>query len=312
MARKRTSVNPDFFRKKVVTPQVVSDESTNDDDITSNDVFVKGGKYKKHENTYKHRGGDEDIFIINNGNDSSFQLHRKTLKEILKDLRSQAHVKINSLSPKYTESLNSILETLNLLYDTPKVYDIILADISQVFGDLTNVKQGTLGAHFIGCFGDSDNFSGPIGCNPKCVSSLQPTEGTHGYKPCSDLVLVYNNETFSALNDKKSSHAYILIDDDKFKCFSQYNIDQLNDSNISSATLIFNETNSSNFKTIAEPYIIQNLPVCQTVNVAKNNQTTSNSGWVIILILIILIILLVAAFMYRKHGFQSLNSYIKY
>lgn len=254
--------------------------------------FTKGD-----DNSYEHIGGEDDVFIIN-GQGGSFQLHRKTLKETLHELKTQAHVSVRHLSSEHTESFRSIVEALRLLYGSQALYDLVLTDIRAVFSDVNDVKPGTVSAFFIGCFSD-DKFPGPMGCNPKCAASLPPVEGTPGYANCDDLVLIYSEGMFSSLNEKRSAHAYIYISDANFPGFSLENIRQLRTADIEHASLIFGNADGS-YREVTSALPLDQLPqrasdgnvTTQQLESDGDDNGGAGAGIALAIVIIVIIILL--------------------
>lgn len=265
--------------------------------------------------SYEHVNGKEDVFFISNQN-GSFQLHRKTLKETLHELKSQCHVSVRQLNAEHTELFKSVVEALRLLYGSQALYDLILNDIRGIFSDVKDVRPGTVAAFFIGCFND-DKFPGPMGCSPKCAgSSLPPPEGTPGYTNCDDLVLIYSDGLFSSLNEKRSSHAYIYVGSGNFNGFSNENIRQLKEAGIENASIIFGNPDGS-YREVTSPLNLDQLPKKQEADNSGSNSSNSSSNvtssegaasgngsgaaiaFAVVLILII-IILLIVFFRYGK------------
>jgi len=274
--------------------------------------FIKGdGPKIDPPGTFEHIGGDEDLFIVNTKS-GSFQLHRKTLKETLADLKTQANVSVRQLTPTHTESFRSIVEALRLLYGSQALYDLVLNDIRSVFSDVKDIKPGTVAAFFVGCFND-DKFPGPMGCSPKCAASLPPTEGTPGYANCDDLVLIYSDGLFSSLNEKRSSHAYIYISDNDFSGFTTENIRQLRDAGIENSSLIFGNQDGS-YREVTSALTLDQLPrknndpiksesnnVQSNQNNSTQNGTNTSAGAVFAVIIAIIVILLIIV-LYRNYN----------
>jgi hypothetical protein len=272
--------------------------------------FVKGDEIKEDTSgTYEHVGGDDDIYIINNqGN--RFKFHRNPLKDTLEELKTQLNVQVRHLSIDHTELFKTIVDALRLLYSNHTMYNLVLNDIHTAFSDVKDIKPGTVAAFFIGCFND-DKFPGPLGCSPKCASSLPPIEGTSGYQNCDDIVLIYSEGLFSSLNEKRSDHAYIYIEDVDFSGFYTENIQQLREAGIENATLIFGNQDGS-YREITGTLLIDQLP-CKTednntvgqsiktnVQVTNDNDTNSNSAGMVFIIIIIIIIILLLIVLYRS------------
>lgn len=264
--------------------------------------FVKG----KNDITYRREGGKDDIFHIKT-NDGTYKLSRKDLKDALEDLKTQSNIPVKQLAENYSESFESILEALKFLYGSSELYQIIHEDIKNVFKDIKKIIPGTVAAFFVGCSSD-EKFPGPIGCDPRCAASLPPGESIPGYSNCDDLVLAYMNGTFSALNNKKSPHAYIYIGDVDFNGFPIEHIDQLRKEKIENATLIFNHADSDkSYKEVSSVIHIDKLPQKQVIlkqNLGQTeNNTNSNDGTgagagvaIAIIIVIVIIILLIVLY----------------
>lgn len=271
--------------------------------------FVKGDETSHSTlGSYEHIGGEDDVFLINSQG-GSFHLHRTTLKETLRDLKTQCHVSIRNLSTDHTEAFLSVIEALRLLYASQALYDLVLTDIRDIFSDVTDVKPGTVAASFIGCFNDT-KFPGPMGCSPKCAAALPPPEGTPGYYNCEDLVLIYSGGMFSSLNDKLSTHAYIYIGEENFNGFSHENISQLREAGIERGSLIFGNQDGS-YREITEPLAIDQLPVQQSTTTTNsvnetqspttNTDASNATGAVVIGIIIVIIIILLLLVLYRAY-----------
>lgn len=273
-------------------------------------TFIPSEAFSELGNNNVGPVNNDDLIIINNDTES-FQLHRDTLRSSLQELKRDAHTPIARLNPQQTENFRSVSEALRLLYASQALYDIVLVDIRNIFGDVTNVKPGTVAAFFVGCFTD-DKFPGPMGCSPKCASSLRPTEGTPGYDNCEDLVLIYSDGHFSSLNNKQSKHAYIYVGDDNFKGFSQMNIDQLKAAGIEKSSLIFGNADGS-YREVTSALPVDNLPKSpvvtnppagnssSNVNPSDTNQNNVNSAVVFgIIIFIIIVLLLVVLYQNRN------------
>lgn len=261
--------------------------------------FVKGENISDNNDSYEYIGGSDDTFIINT-QEGSFQLNRKSLKDTLIELKTQAHVPVIQLNHENSESFKSIVEALRLLYGSQALYDLILTDVREIFSDVSNIKPGTVAAFFIGCFND-DKFPGPMGCSPKCAASLKPTEDTLEYSNCEDLVLIYSDKMFSSLNEQKSTHAYIYISDPDFSGFTKENTKQLRESGVENVSLIFGNEDGS-YREITSPMSVDQLPQeSDTNNNNNDNNSSSNNGagiaFAIIIIVIIILLLLV---LYRQ------------
>jgi hypothetical protein len=245
----------------------------------------------KSENAnYEKISSEEEIYLIKTDN-GSYELHRKNLINTLIELKKHAHVFVSKLGPAESDMLKSTIEATRILYNSKALKDLVLTDIREIFGDVKNPIPGSLSAYFTGCFND-DNFNGPVlACNPRCAASAL---GSDQGLECIDSVLIFSNGTFNKLNDKKSFHAYIYIEDDKFTTFSSYHIKLLNDAGITTVTLIYGNKDGSYREVTGRLALDQML-----------TQPDSNSsawpGIIIVIVIIVILILLGAMFYYKGY-----------
>lgn len=294
-----SNINSPLFMSDPVPIRTNGTQSINNNN-SDQSFLIKGDDSRS--SSYHNGSSNDDVLIINSQG-GSFQLHRQTLKETLNDLKSQANVSVKNLSPENTESFKSIVEALRLLYGSQALYDLVLNDIRDVFADIKDIKPGTVAAFFIGCFND-DKFPGPMGCSPKCAASLPPSEGTPGYNNCDDLVLIYSEGMFSSLNEKRSTHSYIYIEDYNFSGFTTDNLRQLREAGIENASLVYGNSDGS-YREVTSPLTIDQLPAksVQTTQNVTETSTTSNSGAAIAFaIILIAIIILLLVVLYRSRS----------
>jgi len=254
-------------------------------------TFIKG----ETNTTFERKPGTTDEIYIVKSPAGTFNLDRMVFKDMLNELKTFSQVQIKLLKKDQMESFNTIGEALRLLYGSGKLYEMVHNDIQEIYSDIKHVIPGTLGAFFIGC-SSSDNFTGPMGCNPKCAASLRPGEKTTGYSACEDLVLIYHDGEFNALNqiESNSPHVWVYVGDN-FKGFTTENIEQLKEAEITHVTLTYGQPDSSDYKEIVNRIPVDLLPkklemVAQTPATAT---TTENTGAGIVFFIIIVIIIIV-------------------
>lgn len=244
---------------------------------------------------------DESITVTDSN--TSYRFSRATLRENLLELKPFSDLPGTRLPPDKSETFKAILNAMRILYSTPAMYDMVLNDVRNIYSDISEIKPGTVGAFFTGCF-QHDNFPGPQGCSPKCASSLPPPQGTPGYSNCDDLVLIYMDGRFNSLNEKRSEHAYVYIKDPDFKAFTTDNVRQLRDAGILRATLIFGGENDT-YSQITNPTALADLPMSldeSQVSKVEATQTSSSSssaatGWIIAIVLILILLLVFVLYM---------------
>jgi hypothetical protein len=100
-----------------------------------------------------------------------------------------------------------------------------------------------------------------------------------------------------SLNNKKSTHAYIYVENVKFEGFSKDNIEQLRSEGIQTSTLIYGNGDDT-YREIAKMSPIEQLPQRSTPpsnnnnsgNDGTNNDAALIAGIIIIVILIIIVL----------------------
>lgn len=269
-------------RSAMMSPLFAS--GTSDKAENTESIMIKGAT---------EQSGDGTMII--NGPNGSFKINQHNLRERLHTLKSQVAVPIKSLDPTHGANFSSIVEVMRLLHASPALYNIILADIQSIFSNIGPVVPGTVGSFFMGCF-NNDSFSGPMGCNPKCAASLSPPEGTPGFSTCSELVLIYSNGYFSALNTERTPRAFIYIGNADFTGFTKDNITQLADAGVEQATLIYGNADGS-YREITDPIPIASLPQ-STASTLTTTSTDSSSSTAAAVVFGIILGLLVLALLY--------------
>jgi hypothetical protein len=201
------------------------------------------------------------------------------------------------LTPSYNDLFSGVVQALQMLYGSKKLYNMAINDIHEIFSDIKSVIPGTIGAYFIGCTVPS-NFNGPSVCDPRCVSSLPPGEKNLGYGECDDLVLIYSEGGFNSLNEKRSPRVYIYIGDINFTGFTPDNIEQLKEAEIEKAILIYGGIDGS-YREVTNEIGLADLPrSTPAVQSSSSSSSSSNNngaaiGLAVIIIVIIIILLIV-------------------
>ena len=260
--------------------------------LKSNDNYGNGSYHGSVKSS------DNDMFIVNSEN-SKFEVHRGALKQNLKELRTQAHIPVHKLTPTYAEAFNSVQESIRILNNNPAMYEMALVDVREVFGDVAHVvRPGTVGAFFIGC-ATKDKFDGPLGCNPKCASSLTPNDPN--FIGCHNMVLLYSDDDFVGLNHNKSTTAYIFVDH-KFKGFTRNNITQLKDIGVEKVILVHGGANAE-YKKVDKPVGVDQLPIRDCNNNDNDDSSSGSGAGVLFVILLIIVIIALLVILYRNNGY---------
>lgn len=252
--------------------------------------------------SYEYIGGEYDAFIVSSPQ-GAFRLQRQTLKSTLQELRDYAPTQVRALTGTAEASFHSVVEALRMLYGSPALYDIVLTDVEETFRGIDDTIPGSVGAFFRGCFPAPTENAGdvPLGCNPTCASSLPPPDGTPGYSSCEDLVLVYKNNEFQALNEKRSSHCYIYVTADSFTNFRAEDIKKLQDNQIQEATLIIGNTDGS-YREVRAPVPVNQLP---TNSIEQTPAPSSSNIGAVVAIVIVLALAVFLLYLYYRDKFTN-------
>src|SRR5207253_6318597 len=123
-------------------------------------------------------------------------------RQCLQRLRKVQHLQIRDLTdnpyadptnpggPPLTglnSDLKQIIRDVNVLYPT-QFFPMIHGHIREIFGDVSDVRPGTIGAYMVGCLLPTSS-SQPQGCSLLCASSIPPPEGTPDFKFCEHAVM---------------------------------------------------------------------------------------------------------------------------
>jgi hypothetical protein len=223
---------------------------------------------------------------------------------MVKELKLKANTKILELDKNSKDYLNSIIDLINTLKPT-EYFNVIKDDINNVFSDVKDIQIGTVASYFT--FSDSKLKN--IECDPKNVLSL-----VNPGSSCNDSSLLYADNTFHFLMNKRTAHAYIYVMNQVFNGFSEENIKELASENITHVTIIVGD-NKNNYKTIAEKISLRELPKKNVVpSMAATNpmgmttttsSTTTTNTLFIILIVIALIILIILFIIFAKGYYRD-------
>lgn len=292
MSKNRTNIKYSLFMSDPVSPKNNKITGNN----KNNDLFIKGNK----DVTFELKKGHDNIYIIKTSDNRRLEFDRNSFLTTLRDLKKYSHNPIKLLEDEQKDSFGKIMNAIEMLYKTGKLYELIHNDIHTIFDDVKIVIPGTIAAYFIGC-SSNDNFPGPMGCNPKCAASLAPGGKNPIDYTCDDLVLLYESDkTFSSLNRKLSEHVYIHIGDLGFKGFTQDEIKELTDANILSVTLVYAKADGT-YGDVINSIPINKLPLITETQNTTNN-TSDDGAWILFIIIIAIVIILLLIVLYQLYA----------
>src|SRR5258708_16741517 len=250
--------------------------------------------YTESDNiSYEKLSHKDDIYLIRTDN-GSYELHRKILIKTLHELHKHAHELISHLDKDESDMLASTIEVTKILHNSKALKELMLNDIKHIFSDIKNPIPGTVGAFFIGCFNDNFNGNIALGCNLACAASIF---GCNSDIECTDLMLLFTNNTFTSLNDKKSLHAYIHIESENFTAFTNHQINLLKSAGLETVTLIFGNKDSS-YKEYTKKIFLDNLV---TINSSVTSSSSSSSATPLIIFIIVIVIILIIIGLYYMY-----------
>jgi hypothetical protein len=227
--------------------------------------------------------------------EGTFVLERDRLRDKLEVLRSQASCPIDKLDSKHEAIFKEVVGAMKNLYDT-SLYHVVMKDIVEVFEPVSSNKMvpGTVHSFFLGCASAKSSQSGlKPGCDPKCASGFPDPNTT----VCDDTFLSIKDDKLMAHNTKKTTHAYIFIEDKNFRGFTPEHIDDLRRSGISKASLIRVKENQTGAESKSQ-YLQYNTTEAVSLDslpMRSPSPTQSNSSWYTWIIIGIIAILFLGA-----------------
>lgn len=264
--------------------------------------FIKNDPVEKIPNNKLFiKGKEQNIDIILDGKRTT--LDRHTLIQMLKELKLKSNEKISNLDKNYKEYLTNIIELINILKPT-EYHSIVINDIKSVFSDVKDVNVGTVASYFT--FTTNNSRMKNNECNPQNVLSL-----VNPGKSCSDSSLIYSNNIFHFLVNKKTPHAYIYIMNQVFNGFTDINIKELKDENITNVTIIVGD-NKDGYTNYNNNTALNNLPkiVSQTkssmvASTSSSSTMNANTAVIVVFVVIALIILIILFIMFAKSYYRD-------
>lgn len=253
---------------------------------------------------------DQDMVITSK--EKKIRFSKNALREHLKEMKIRSDIYLMEMSPSVAEVFKGIMNSIKSITVNDEAYHQIINLVDEYFKDV-KAEPGTIGAFFHGCMG-RDNFSGPLGCNPKCTGSLPPPGNFEGYTTCGDPVFTFVRGNFYDLNDRTSNHAYIYVNTENFEGFNVDHVIFLQGKGILEATLIFGK--KGYYDDITDRMTINNIiRYSQKMsNMAPKNlesgkqevgstePTQQSYFWIAVIIIVILLIIAIIIAMYMRSG----------
>lgn len=267
---------------------------------------------------------EEIIVTKGHGQNGTLKISMVDLRQRLQRLREIHQLNIRTLTGDDKDVFEQITHYVSILYDT-EYYPVIHRMITEVFGDLTSVQPGTVGAYFAGCLLNT-SFNDKPGCSVICASSAPPPEGTQSWRFCDHCVIwaVYGPDgkfMFTELNsvpDKTNCYVFIQYDDlKKFPKFSEAEVKALmdygeGDGKIKNINLVSYSQDGKTYKEHFRGFVPLDqwpLPFRPEVDIEPTPlaglDKGKNTGLIILLVVLILIALYVG---YRFYASRKYNT----
>jgi hypothetical protein len=196
--------------------------------------------------------------------------------------------------------LKSLENMVNMAKEDSGAYETIINRIRESFdGKKIKIIPNTVNAYLLGCMYDQD-FTGPLGCSPKCINGLAPMDGSVDVTPCNDMVIIYDDGHLQIKNSENSGHAWIYVGP-QFTGFNENDLMILRTHGVKTASMIYG-TEDGKYRNIQDPVPVNNLPTVRAVpsDVPLTPNSMSNGAanwwWIVLIIVIIIVIIIVGYF----------------
>lgn len=166
--------------------------------INKSDMFIKGRGNK---------GSSESVGQPSNNQVITIDV--KKLNQTLARLRKHSdklYHEVEGSNSQVRDDFKQMLVYIQLLYNTDN-YEVLFNTVHKHFNDLKEVKPGTIGAYFGGCFNNhlianTDLNNLHAGCIPVCAGSMPPSKSymaNNNWSFCDDTViwLKYSNDAYT-------------------------------------------------------------------------------------------------------------------
>lgn len=274
--------------------------------FNNSETKVKGKASKGFQT--KTKGPDTDVLTVNL-NDVRTRLQR---------LHNKANTPIRNLDSQDKDDFMKLHQQARLLYNTPD-FKAFHDEVRRVFGNVTDVAPGTVGAYFNGVYIAAQNSSDP-GCSILAAGSLPPPKDevmANGkpFEQCKFTVMwaIYDGSKYQFINVKEvpnKDNVIIYVDNPKGTALVGFSDDekkQLAKYGAKNVDLMKYSQNGKVSQELLGGFVpLEQLP--SRDNVASNYQQTSSSGYwigIILLIVLILIVIWIGWRMSRKPGTQT-------
>lgn len=188
-------------------------------------------------------------------------LNFRKLKDQIAELAPHRNTLIKDLPAPLQEKISMIGKVFGLMYAS-SFYPNLVGSVRSHFGDVSEVKPGTVGGFFYGCF-VPNGYSGPIHCSTECSGSIQPPN-VQGWETCNDSVFVLTEQgILESRNMTDSKKAILHVMTPAFNGLTQSQIAEIRQRGIERMDINLVQANS-NYVVISQDLSIHDVPVFVT------------------------------------------------
>ena len=247
---------------------------------------------------------------VEKGHKNTLNVDLEKIDGLCKKFRDKQDYKIKKLTGSDKEDFEEMVSYVGLLHGT-SFYNHLYDRVKKYFGNVRNVKAGTVGAYFAGCMvtNFSDESMNP-GCSINCVGSMPLPKDQEGWSFCDKAVIMaekggvgYNFSVIKPANsEEEMDPAYLFVESKSlhdFSGFSKDEKDQIRAYGCKSVKLVGYGTDMSYSDLYKEPKKIHEIKHRQN----RRSKNDSNTGLVIgvsIFVIILLLLLCVLGYKYYK------------
>lgn len=247
----------------------------------------------KSEDQYFYSKGSNKILINVSG--KGIEVDMDIFRSVIEKLKKYSSSLVSDLNEEISDNYNTVVSFINIASSDDHVYERFVKIIREIFGDVKNIKPGTIGSYFLGNIQNFEktynSYQGPANCHPLKIGAAPNIRGQSN--DCQYPAFIFSHGKFTRQNNINGAVAVIYVDRPSFSGFTAQNIIDLQSIGISSAYLNYGINSDEAIESSPHPINIQSLPMKMKSNEQKDFNTSEGINGYILFLLIILIVLVV-------------------
>ena len=253
--------------------------------------------------------------IVTKGGHELVKIDLNEIDDIVELFRNKPDELIRTLEGETAKRFQEMASYASILHGTES-YDLLIERVNRQFADLDEVRPGTVGAYFHGCFVETSFSKTHPGCSVTCAGSMPPSKSDEHFKHCGNTVVSaqfvgssknknkghYNFEILNKSNKhNKKDLAYLYIPYTSIhRCpgFSKKEISQLSSMGIKYVRLVGYKKDSTKYydlapKPIKVSHLKSRVDEIKPKHIkVKNDEKNIWIGTVIVVTIIIILMIL--------------------